>query len=282
MSWQLDSTLHWTEHYVRHGFAVIKQAVGTDFTRPALDEVQRLLHTDLPPQQWTHAVGHTMHLPYDGSNMDILPAVYDQPAIRAMIDTMFGSPIDWTGERTFQLFVSAYDETAPPAVAHTFHIDFVNCPIPIFGSGFMFQVSLVDSESCSGNISILPGSHRTIQKALMEDPDRQYPRDLGACLEGEPFEFAAEAGDVLLFHHLVGHAGNLNHALLRSPRVVLHCQALCQEWLRELDPAQPNLSPWQRSLGTNGHYRTRCDEQQMMLAFREWQRQRRKSASGAG
>ena len=33
----------------------------------------------------------------------------------------------------------------------------------------------------------------------------------------EPFEFVAEPGDGLFFHHLVGHNGNRNAATNRSP-----------------------------------------------------------------
>lgn len=264
MSWNIDQKLHWTDHYVEYGFAVIKNAIGPEFIEPAMSEVKHLLKTDLPPQRWTKAAGHTVHLPYDGSNMTVLPQVYDQPGLRNIIDTMFGSPDQWNGTRAFQLFVSSYDEAAAAAISSRGHIDFVRCPVPIFGSGFMFQASLIDAEPFSGNITIYPGTHKTVQKALIEDPDRQYPQDLQPLLDAEPFEFVAEAGDVLVFHHLVGHAGNNNHAANRTPRVVIHGQGLRKEWLRELEPSQ-HLSPWQRSLATNGAYRTRRDEEQMMM-----------------
>jgi hypothetical protein len=271
MQGNLDRTLHWTDHYVEYGFAVIEGAVGPEFIKPAREEVQRLLETDLPPQQWPKAAGHTVHRPYDGANMTVLPQVYDQPGVRRMIDTMFGSAQAWNGERAFQLFVTAYNPEAEARLSPRGHIDFVRSPVPIFGSGFMFQLALMDSEPFSGNLTIYPGTHKAIQKALMEDPQRQYPQDLAQLLECEPFEFVAKAGDMIVFHHLVGHDGNDNHAAGRTPRVVLHAQGLRDEWLRGIDPAQPDLSVWERSLATNGAYRARCDEEQMV---REAHRQR--------
>lgn len=277
MSWTLDQNLHWTDHYVEYGFAVIKGAIGPEFIEPAMEEVKQLLKTDLPPQQWTKAAGHTVHIPYDGSNMTVLPQVYDQRGLRDVIDMMFGSPEQWNGERAFQLFVSSYDETAQAQLSSRGHLDFVRCPVPIFGSGFMFQAALIDAEPFSGNISIYPGSHKAVQRALIEEPDRQWPVDLGQHLEVEPWEFVAEAGDILIFHHLVGHAGNVNHAANRTPRVVIHGQGLRDEWLSELDPTQ-DLSPWQRSLATNGAYRTIRDEEQMMMEYNRTRKPREVAA----
>ena len=134
----------------------------------------------------------------------------------------------------------------------------------------MFQVSLVKTEPFSGNITIYPGTHKKVQRVLADNPDLQYRTDpiIQELLEAEPFEFVAEPGDVLLFHHLVGHQGNLSHAAGRSPRVALHCQASCENWLREIDPAAQNLSPWERSLAfTGGTYRTRRDEEEWVREF---------------
>lgn len=265
MSWIIDQDLHWTEHYVEHGFAVIKRAFGPEFIEPALDEVKRLLDTELPPREWT-SESHARRIPCNES-MEVLPRIYDQPGVRDIIDTMFGDSREWNGERKFQLFVSAYNEKAEAKLSPAGHIDFVQCPVPIFGSGFMFQASLIDAEPFSGNLTIYPGTHRLIQKALIEDPDRRYPPDLRHLLVAEPFEFVGEAGDVIVFHHLVGHGGNHSHARNRTPRIVLHCQGLRNAWLNEVEPATPNLSPWQRSLACNGAYRVRRDEEEMMTEY---------------
>ena len=84
----------------------------------------------------------------------------------------------------------------------------------------------------------------------------------------EPFEFVAEPGDVMLFHHLVLHAGNANHAANRSPRVVIHAQALHRYWLQQSYGDPTNCSPWERSLSLNGEWRPPWSEQKRIEDFR--------------
>ena len=280
MTWQIDRSLHWTDHYVEYGFAKIDRAVGPEFTEPALAEVRRILgHENRPLNEWTSENTPTRS-PVPVDTLDVLPKVYDQPGVRDMLATMFGALKDWNGERKFQLFLSAYDEKAQQVVRPTGHIDFVNTPVPVFGSGFVFQVSLVKSEPFSGNLSLYPGTHKVVQRTVMENPDFQYPKDLQHLIRAEPFEFVAEPGDIVLFHHLVGHGGNSNHATHRSPRVTLHCQGLRRQWLREIDPADCN-STWARSLATNGPYRARADEEQTILDYQKAHPKRREKALGA-
>lgn len=272
MAFAIDRSLHWTDHYVEHGFAVVKGAVGPGFTQPALAEVRRLLgHNDLPFHQWTKGttpVRSTVPL----SEYQFCNTIYDQPGIRGIIDTMFGSPDEWNGQRAWQLFVTPYDPEAKASLSNGGHIDFVETPIPIFGSGFMFQVSLVKTEPFSGNITIYPGTHKLVQRALVENPEMFFPSNpfFKGLFDVEPFEFVAEPGDVMIFHHLVGHAGNTNHAANRSPRIALHCQGLRQKWMHEIDPAAKGLGPWQRSLAfTGGPYRVRRDEEEWITNYQK-------------
>ena len=270
MAFTIDNKLQWTEHYIEHGFCVIKGAVGRDFIDPALEEIQGVLGHNLPLHQWSTNNTPRRHQAAT-SEYRHLPKIYDQPSIRDIFKTMFAPSHQWNGERHFQIFISPYEEDIDtPVLSKMGHIDFVRCPIPIFGSGFIFQVSLVKTEPFSGNITIYPGTHKKVQRALAENPDLQYRTDpiIDELLRAEPFEFVAEPGDVLLFHHLVGHQGNVNHAANRSPRVALHCQANCEQWLREIDPTDKNLSPWERSLAfTGGTYRTRRDEEEWIREF---------------
>lgn len=258
----------WTDHYVDQGFCVIKEVVGNDFIEPAIEEIRQALGNSLPLNEWTSA-NTPSRSPVPMTNYQHLPTIYDQPQIRGIIDTMFG-PGEWNGNRQFQVFITPYDENAKAEVSPRGHVDFVRCPIPVFGSGFVFQVSLVKSEPFSGNITIYPGTHKRVQHALAENPDLQFAHDnvFETLLDAKPFEFVAEPGDVLLFHHLVGHSGNANHAANRSPRLGLHCQASRKSWLRELDPGRRDLTPWERSLSfTGGPYRARRDEEEWVREF---------------
>ena len=75
----------------------------------------------------------------------------------------------------------------------------------------------------------------------------------------EPYEFVAEAGDVLFMHHLSLHSGNHSHSENRVPRIALCVDAWRDDWLTEIDPAD-SLPPWPRSLAQNGAYKTIYDE----------------------
>jgi len=276
-----EPNLPWTDHYVKYGFAVLKGLVSREFIAEALEEVKRLVGNGLPLEQWTTSnVPKNAYAMEGGGGSPVFRRVYDEAKLRAAIDEMFGSPDEFNNDRRFQLFLKPYDPNAKPGLTRKGHIDFVNSPVPTFGSGFMFQVSLVDKEPFGGNITIWPGTHKLVQRCVMNDPDWQYPKNWADIPESEPFEFVPKAGDVLFFHHLVAHEGN--PCCTRMPRVSLHCQALRDEWRDEIDPGEPNLSPWARSLALNGRYHTRCDEKKMMLDYYGSQKSRDQKAKLAG
>jgi hypothetical protein len=275
MTFQIDKKLHWTDHYVEYGFAVVKGAVGPEFTQPALQAVRKLLGNNLPLKDWNKANTATRH--NDSSKDPVLLQVYDQPGIQEIIRTMFTPGDTWSGERHFQLFVNPFDPEAAQTLSPEGHLDFVRSPIPIFGSGFMFQVSLVKSEPFSGNLTLYPGSHKLVQRELVANPDLHYPTspEIVRHLACDPYEFVAEPGDVCLFHHLVAHNGNVSHATGKSPRVALHCQGLCPNWLQQIDPAAKGMSPWRRSLAfTGGPYRVVEDEYEKIMRFNREKKQK--------
>jgi ectoine hydroxylase-related dioxygenase (phytanoyl-CoA dioxygenase family) len=185
---------------------------------------------------------------------------------------MFGSPERFSPDSYAALFMTLYDPAAKRVARTKGHIDFVNKPIPALGRGFVTQIALLDRESFGGNITIWPGTHKLVQKAVIDDPEWRFPTNWDDIPQGEPFEFVAEAGDALLFHHLVAHGGNPN--CTRMPRLNLHCQCWQHEWLTEIDPAKP-VSPWERSLALNGYHAIHANEQ----AMREAEQARRRELS---
>jgi hypothetical protein len=277
MGFEIDKSLHWSDHYVEYGFCVIKGAIDKEFCRRGIEEFKKALGTDLPPQQWTteslqceHSRGRLTR------SIDIQPfiqSVYDEPGLRSAIDTMLGSPDQWSGERACHPFVCLFDPANEPVLPEWGHVDFVEVRIPILGNGFAMQVSLIDTEPFSGNITIYPGYHKVVQEKLLQEPgywfgNEKHQQEAWRRLvpHVEPYEFVAEAGDVLFFHHLVGHAGNLNAAANHTPRVAIHGQVLRKEWLNAIDPAQPNLSPFERSLALNGPIQLPFDEREAQQA----------------
>lgn len=284
MRFQIDTSLHYADHFVEHGFCVIKGALTPEFRQRGIGEFKKALGTDLPPNQWTtqtlnreHSLGRIGPLT---TLQPLITELYDQPGIRAIIDTMLGAG-EWNGARIGQPFLCVYHPENKAEVAEWGHVDFLRVRIPVIGNAFVMQASLVDTEPYSGNITIYPGWHKILQKVLLEEPNFWYADD-GSEQERwrkimprtAPYEFVAQAGDVLLMHHLVGHAGNVNAAANRSPRVALHTQVIAKTWPDEIDATRKDLSPYLRSLAQNGSFKLGYNEEQAQAASYKERRER--------
>jgi len=79
---------------------------------------------------------------------------------------------------------------------------------------------------------------------------------------------------VLLMQHHVGHAGNCNAATNHTPRVAIHSQAIAKDWPNEVDPSDPTLSPYMRSLAHNGHIKLPYNEADVQAAAYKARRER--------
>jgi len=249
--------LHWTERFVRDGFVIVKGLIDREFCEAALPRIQEIIKNDLPLNEWTTDNTPVLYHPFiEGytPREAVLDTLFDQPRLLAAIDELYGGPNHWNQARNYYLFLKPYDPNGEAKLAAHGHIDFPGQLIPILYRGFLFQVSLVDSEPFSGNITFYPGTHKLVQKALLDQPDLQLSNGMPDVPLSEPVEFVAEAGDVVFWHHLVMHEGNASHAAHRTPRVVLTGEVFCERFLTKVDPAQPNLSPWERSLALNGYY----------------------------
>jgi ectoine hydroxylase-related dioxygenase (phytanoyl-CoA dioxygenase family) len=203
--------------------------------------------------------------------------------LRGIIEWILGSPDACSGERAGGPFLCVYHPENKPALADFGHVDFSKVRIPVIGNALVMQASLIDTEPFSGNITIYPGWHKVLQKVLMERPDFWYADDGPEHAEWrrlmpavEPYEFVAEAGDVLLFHHLVGHNGNVNAAKNHTPRVALHCQVINKHWPDEIDATRADLSPWERSLTLNGSVRLPFVESEVQAAAYKERLERRR------
>jgi len=272
MAFQIDTNLHWTDHYVRYGFCVIKRAVPKPFCEAGVAAYQKALGTSLPPQQWsTETLSHE-HLHgrinlHDPELRSTLETAYDLPGVQEIAATMFGGYDKWSGMQAAAPFLAVYHEENEQSLMDYGHVDFAEVRIPIIGDALVMQISLVDTEPFSGNITIYPSIHKPLQQRLLNDEGFWYadtgPRhDAWRAFTGviDPYEFVAEAGDVLLFHHQVGHGGNVNAAANRSPRVAIHAQLSQKDWPNAVDPDRPNISPWERSVSLNGKIDLPYDE----------------------
>ncbi|MCE9589720.1 MAG: hypothetical protein K8S99_04270 [Planctomycetes bacterium] len=285
MAFKIDTSMSYADHFVEHGFCVVKGALSPEYCRRGIEEYKKALGTDLPPNKWDSKL---FGLEKSGGRVGALPAlqpfidtVYDQPGIRSIMETMLG-PGEWSGKRHAAPFICVYHEGNKREVAEWGHVDFVRVRIPVIGNAFVLQASLIDTEPYSGNITIYPGWHKILQKVLLEQPDYWYADDGDAnnlwrrtVPKVEPYEFVAEAGDALLMHHLVGHAGNANAAANRTPRVAIHCQVIAKQWPNEIDATRKDLSPYLRSLAHNGSFKLGFNEEEAQAAAYKERRERR-------
>lgn len=268
---QIDTSIPWHEHFVKYGFAVLRDQLDHTWARQALERVQS--HTvgegrDLPFEQWTTQnvrIGNDQVVPGD----PLLDTVYDQPKLRDIIATLYGTPevgapTGWSGKRDYRIFLTPFNPDVKPVPLWGGHIDFGGNLIPLFGNAFVMQVALHDTQPHGGNITIIPGSHKLVQKRAIDDRLTQYPYDFEDFPFTEPYEFVANAGDVLLMHHLSYHTGNSCCGTARKPRIALHCQVQRSTFLTRADPDDATNPPWVRSFTLNGFIEDPDDEQRYL------------------
>lgn len=267
-TYPIEPGLSWQDHYAKYGFAVVRDVMAPDWLDRARAEAARLAGNDLPPEQWTTQNVGKLHIANEAVASPVFRDAYRDPGFAQLMDQLIG-PGMWDGQPAFQLFISPFNPDAKAELCPWGHLDFPHSPIPILGSGAMAQIALYKSEPFSGNITVWPGSHIAVQRRLFDNPEVRYPQDFEDIAgQGEPYEFVANPGDVMFFSHLIFHQGNANHAANRSPRVCLHMQVNREAWLNEIDPDQPDLSAWERSLAQNGYYRLPFDDKHRVLSFK--------------
>lgn len=261
-----EPSIPFAEHFVKYGFAVLPGLVNRAFCAEALAEIRRLVEDDRPLEEWTLDKPGVTNMAFfedvgrdEGRSNAILGQIFDQPGLRAAVDELHGGPGRWDGVRNYYAFIKPYDPAGEPKLnLDMFHVDFGESSPPTLYRGFLFMVSLVDTEPFSGNFTCRPGSHIPAQKMFVENPELSGndPEVKDSICDGLPvYEFVAEPGDVLLWHHLLYHEGNPSHSQNRKPRVALLGETFREEWLTEINADDPDLSPWERSLARNGSFK---------------------------
>lgn len=270
----VEPDIHWTEHFARYGFAVVPGLIDRLFCEECVEHFIASIGHGLPPTQWTEENTPVLHHPFfEGGNPPnpVFERIFQQPRLREAIEELYGGPGHWDEMKNYYLFEKSYSPRAHPALTQQGHIDFGGQRVPPLYRGFTFQALLHDTEPFSGNLTLHPGTHKIIQKTVMENTSHQFKSGLYEGPQPPPFEFVGRAGDVCFMHHIVLHSGNGSHSPNRLPRIAIHGEAFRQNWLREIDPAKPNLSPWERSLAHNGPYRElREIEDEQMVKRREY------------
>jgi hypothetical protein len=229
----------WAEHYVRDGFCLLRGLLDPACVDAALREVSTLVGDADPLAQWTlDRPGQRYSVHYAGS-APAIEAIFEQPRLLAALQQFFGElglsfgshDPDDPNRRRFALWVNPYDPDARPRLQRLGHID--------SGSpyrGMAIHVALAPTRPFGGNTTYVPGSHVTMHRWLRDNPDPSWPGGTYPAVPREqpPWEFVAQAGDVVFTHHLVFHSGNSCCADDRSPRIAIR---------QEVFPQRPIASP---------------------------------------
>jgi hypothetical protein len=224
--WQLDESLDWGEHYLRYGFCRLRGLIEAEAVDAALTEVRELVGDPRPLEEWTaDRPGQRYSVHYAGE-LPALDALLESPRLHAALERFFGSlgfgfgssEPDDPDRRRLALWLNPFDPDALPRLHGRGHIDSGRPD-----RGVAIHVALAASEPFSGNTTYVPGSHLTLQRWLQEHPDPQWPGGTYPEVTRElaPWEFVAEAGDVVFAHHLLFHSGNPSHAVERRPRIAI-------------------------------------------------------------
>jgi hypothetical protein len=248
-----DPDLEWTEHYVRYGFGVVRQVVGHDFCGELLQDVRRLVGDERPLNDWTVAApGQKYAVAYCGQ-YPAFDRLFEHPALDLHLSQLFGrsgyvyqsTAATDPNRRRLAIWVNPYDPDGRPRISRFGHID-SGTPY----RGLSFQLCLADTEPYSGNTALFSGTHAVAHQAVLRRPDlADRP---GALLseirtDAAPFEFVANAGDVVFVHHSLVHSGNPSHSKSRLPRIVLRAEVFPRIPLTYLNPHDPENSAWKRS-----------------------------------
>jgi hypothetical protein len=104
-------------------------------------------------------------------------------------------------------------------------------PIPFGTQGILY---LSDTESHQGALTVVPGFHQQLENWLSTLPEQVNPRQVDFAAY-HPTPIAAQAGDCIIWNHLLPHGASPNRAT--TPRVVQYLnwylpqETMHQEWI---------------------------------------------------
>ncbi|HXT71705.1 MAG TPA: phytanoyl-CoA dioxygenase family protein [Vicinamibacterales bacterium] len=185
------------EHFIAHGFLVLKRAVGPDVVAAALEKLA---------------------LPAPDTSSPEVEACCSETVAAAVAE--LAGPRYVLRHRFSDHHPRAYD---PDAVwrFQQIHLDDdypTLAPSDWVVSSFTF---LTPVRPRGGALVYIDGSHRFYRTLMSETLDRFAPNADLTGLGGEGTELLAEPGDVLVVHHLLGHCGTNNVADPEHVRQVL-------------------------------------------------------------
>ena len=196
------------QHFLEHGYVVVKNVLPPETIAAALAVLEAGAHS-----------GQVGGADYQGVRGDAVNACITDTIHEAIAD-LFGPDYPFVRARQADDMPRVYqpDSGWPPPRAH---IDDDYPTLMPNGWAVGLFVFLTPVQSHGGAFVLFSGSYRRYQELISADPDAIVQLVSAPENAGEPQEFLADPGDILLFHHLMGHAGSNNvsdpstrHALL--------------------------------------------------------------------
>jgi hypothetical protein len=233
MTWTFDERLNWREHFLRYGFCRLRGIIAPEVCAAALDEVHRLVDDPRPLAEWSTDRPGQRYSVYYAGEAPAVDALSYQSGLVSTLDVMFGAvgfhhgsmdPTD-PNRRRVALWVNPFDADARPRLQRMGHIDSGDPR-----RGVAYHIALADTSPFSGNTTYFPGTHHAMLEWLAANPDPTWPGGVYPEVPRAlpPWEFIAQAGDVVIAHHMLFHSANPSHAADRQPRVAIRVEVFAQ------------------------------------------------------
>ena len=192
-----------------HGYVVVKQAVGDDLCRAAVEAI--LSHAGMSMEQPDSWYGGGLWIPL--AHHPALWANRNSPRIHAAFAQIWGCSDLWIN-------VDVCGVNPPLRPGYSFqgtplHWDMTLAPPVRFGTQAILY--LTDTAAHQGAFRCVPGFHQRLAGWLKEIPAGADPRALAAT-ELQPIAIAGAAGDLIIWHQALPHGASANLGTL--PRVV--------------------------------------------------------------
>jgi len=192
------------ESFIERGYALIRGVVP-----PALvDAAVKALDAPPPPGA-----------PKKRFDIPEVAACLTPEVLRA-VEELAGLGRPCQTQRRFRDMARVHEPQTQPSVpvSHTDNAHPVIMPDGFAIGAFIF---LTKGTPGSGCFVVFPGSHKNYRRRLAFDADSLRLLDNVTHEDGTSEEVLVEPGDLLLFHHLLGHSGSVNRTSPRTRHAIL-------------------------------------------------------------
>lgn len=204
------------EHWNTHGYVIARNIVPRAECADAVDAVCTFLGID----QYDPATWYSGQLRVNGIKVDMfhhpaLQKIRNSRRIRIAFEQLWKRKDIWL--KTDSAGFNPPETAAATYQGHRLHWDAaLQTPMPFSTQGILY---LADTSENQGALAVVPGFHAVIGDWLSALPQGADPREQDLEQLG-PKKIAANAGDLIIWHHALPHGSTVNNA--DKPRFVLY------------------------------------------------------------